>query len=141
RQPPGRRTWPLPAAPWTPGREDAGEDQEAALFCVPAPPRHIHSLYRRDPARKGRTLQPGCSRHRLRAREHPFSRQNRRSILRYNRRLKRRAEWRPKEGHMSMSLNRITRRDALLALGAAAATGARAEGGLLRATRVDHVSL
>jgi len=40
-----------------------------------------------------------------------------------------------------MSLNRISRRDALVLLGAAAATRARADGGLLRATRVDHVSL
>ena len=41
-----------------------------------------------------------------------------------------------------MSLNRITRREALLLLGAAAAASqARAEGGLLRATRVDHVAL
>lgn len=40
-----------------------------------------------------------------------------------------------------MSLDRITRRDALVALGAAAASQARADDGLLRATRVDHVSL
>jgi catechol 2,3-dioxygenase-like lactoylglutathione lyase family enzyme len=40
-----------------------------------------------------------------------------------------------------MSLNRISRRDALLALGLAAMREARADGGLLRATRVDHVSL
>ena len=41
-----------------------------------------------------------------------------------------------------MSLNRITRREALLVLGAAAAAPqARAQGGLLRATRVDHVAL
>lgn len=40
-----------------------------------------------------------------------------------------------------MSLDRITRREALLVLGAAAAPQARAEGGLLRATRVDHVAL
>jgi catechol-2,3-dioxygenase len=40
-----------------------------------------------------------------------------------------------------MSLSRITRRDALVVLGAAAATRARAESGILRATRVDHVSL
>jgi catechol 2,3-dioxygenase-like lactoylglutathione lyase family enzyme len=40
-----------------------------------------------------------------------------------------------------MSLNRITRRDALFVLGAAAIPRARAEGGLLRATRVDHVAL
>ncbi len=40
-----------------------------------------------------------------------------------------------------MSMDRITRRDALFALGAAAAPQARAEAGLLRATRVDHVAL
>jgi catechol 2,3-dioxygenase-like lactoylglutathione lyase family enzyme len=40
-----------------------------------------------------------------------------------------------------MSPNRITRREALLVLGAAAVPQARAEGGLLRATRVDHVAL
>src|SRR5712691_9438501 len=40
-----------------------------------------------------------------------------------------------------MSLNRITRRDTLFVLGAAAIPQARAEGGLLRATRVDHVAL
>ena len=41
-----------------------------------------------------------------------------------------------------MSLNRITRREALFLLGGAAvAPQARAQGGLLRATRVDHVSL
>src|SRR5258705_13412417 len=40
-----------------------------------------------------------------------------------------------------MSLDRITRRDALFLLGAAAVPQARAEGGLLRATRVDHVAL
>ena len=40
-----------------------------------------------------------------------------------------------------MSLNRISRRDALVALGLAAMSEARADGGLLRATRVDHVSL
>ncbi len=40
-----------------------------------------------------------------------------------------------------MSLNRITRRDALFVLGAVAIPQARAEGGLLRATRVDHVAL
>ncbi len=40
-----------------------------------------------------------------------------------------------------MSLNRITRRDTLVVLGAAAIPQARAEGGLLRATRVDHVAL
>jgi len=40
-----------------------------------------------------------------------------------------------------MSLNRISRRDALLALGVAAMRPARADAGLLRATRVDHVSL
>lgn len=40
-----------------------------------------------------------------------------------------------------MSLDRITRRNALFVLGAAIVPRARAEGGLLRATRVDHVSL
>jgi catechol 2,3-dioxygenase-like lactoylglutathione lyase family enzyme len=40
-----------------------------------------------------------------------------------------------------MLLNRITRRDALFVLGAAALPQANAEGGLLRATRVDHVAL
>jgi catechol 2,3-dioxygenase-like lactoylglutathione lyase family enzyme len=40
-----------------------------------------------------------------------------------------------------MSFDRITRREALLALAAAAAPQARAQGGLLRATRVDHVAL
>ena len=40
-----------------------------------------------------------------------------------------------------MSLNRISRREAVLALGAAALRQARADGGLLRATRVDHVAL
>jgi catechol 2,3-dioxygenase-like lactoylglutathione lyase family enzyme len=41
-----------------------------------------------------------------------------------------------------MSLDRITRREALLMLGAAAAAPqAHAEAGLLRATRVDHVAL
>src|SRR5437016_6038079 len=40
-----------------------------------------------------------------------------------------------------MSFNRISRRDALLALGVAAMSEARADGGLLRATRVDHVAL
>jgi catechol 2,3-dioxygenase-like lactoylglutathione lyase family enzyme len=40
-----------------------------------------------------------------------------------------------------MQFDRITRRDALFVLGAAAAPRAHAEGGLLRATRVDHVSL
>src|SRR5258708_23689855 len=40
-----------------------------------------------------------------------------------------------------MSLNRISRRDALLALGVAAMRQARADGGRLRATRVDHVAL
>jgi catechol 2,3-dioxygenase-like lactoylglutathione lyase family enzyme len=40
-----------------------------------------------------------------------------------------------------MSLNRISRRDALLALGVAAMRQARADAGLLRATRVDHVAL
>jgi catechol 2,3-dioxygenase-like lactoylglutathione lyase family enzyme len=38
-------------------------------------------------------------------------------------------------------MDRITRRDALFMLGAAAVPQARAEGGLLRATRVDHVAL
>src|ERR1044072_7497354 len=40
-----------------------------------------------------------------------------------------------------MSLNLISRRDALIALGVLATRQARADGGLLRATRVDHVSL
>ena len=40
-----------------------------------------------------------------------------------------------------MFRNRISRREALLALGAAAVVPARGEGGLIRATRVDHVSL
>ena len=40
-----------------------------------------------------------------------------------------------------MSLNQISRRDALLALGVGAIRQARADGGLLRASRVDHVSL
>ena len=40
-----------------------------------------------------------------------------------------------------MSFNRIRRREALLALGAAAMRQARADGGLLRAIRVDHVAL
>jgi catechol 2,3-dioxygenase-like lactoylglutathione lyase family enzyme len=40
-----------------------------------------------------------------------------------------------------MSLDRMTRRDALFVLGAAAVPLARAQGGLLRATRVDHVAL
>src|ERR1041384_5193444 len=40
-----------------------------------------------------------------------------------------------------MSLNRISRRDALLVLGVAAIREARADGGLLHATRVDHVAL
>ncbi len=40
-----------------------------------------------------------------------------------------------------MSPNRITRRDALWMFGAAALPRARAEGGILRATRVDHVAL
>jgi catechol 2,3-dioxygenase-like lactoylglutathione lyase family enzyme len=40
-----------------------------------------------------------------------------------------------------MSINRISRRDALLALGLAAMREARADGGLLHATRVDHVAL
>jgi catechol 2,3-dioxygenase-like lactoylglutathione lyase family enzyme len=40
-----------------------------------------------------------------------------------------------------MSFNRISRRDALLALGVAAMRRARAAGGLLPATRVDHVAL
>src|SRR5215211_7646690 len=45
----------------------------------------------------------------------------------------------PKGGRMSRA--RITRRDALVVLGAAAIQQAHAEGGLLRATRVDHVAL
>ena len=40
-----------------------------------------------------------------------------------------------------MPFDRITRRNALLVLGAAAVRQARAETGLLRATRVDHVAL
>ena len=40
-----------------------------------------------------------------------------------------------------MSLNRISRRDALLALGVAGIRQASADGGLVRATRVDHVAL
>src|SRR3954462_15987683 len=40
-----------------------------------------------------------------------------------------------------MSLDRVSRRDALLALGLAAMSDARADGGLLRASRVDHVAL
>src|SRR6266550_3443993 len=40
-----------------------------------------------------------------------------------------------------MSLDRISRRDALIVLGAAAVPQARAEGVLLRATRVDHVGI
>jgi catechol 2,3-dioxygenase-like lactoylglutathione lyase family enzyme len=40
-----------------------------------------------------------------------------------------------------MLLSRISRRDALLALGVAAMREARADGGLLHATRVDHVAL
>ena len=40
-----------------------------------------------------------------------------------------------------MPLNHITRRDALLVFGAAAVPQARAEAGLLRPTRVDHVAL
>src|SRR5262249_19580983 len=40
-----------------------------------------------------------------------------------------------------MSLNRITRRETLFVLGAAAIPQARADGGLLRATRVDHIAL
>lgn len=40
-----------------------------------------------------------------------------------------------------MPLNRISRRDALLALGVAGMRQARADGGLLRASRVDHVAL
>jgi catechol 2,3-dioxygenase-like lactoylglutathione lyase family enzyme len=40
-----------------------------------------------------------------------------------------------------MSLNRISRRDALLALGVAGTHRAHADGGLLRASRVDHVAL
>src|SRR5215467_6616664 len=47
--------------------------------------------------------------------------------------------WRGEENNMS--LNRISRRNALLALGVAATREARADGGLLRATRVDHVAL
>jgi hypothetical protein len=39
------------------------------------------------------------------------------------------------------SLNRISRRDGLLALAAATVRGARADGGLLHVTRVDHVAL
>src|ERR1700733_11340565 len=45
----------------------------------------------------------------------------------------------PKNGRMW--LDRITRRDALFALGAAAVPQARGEAGLLRVTRVDHVAL
>ena len=40
-----------------------------------------------------------------------------------------------------MSFNRISRRHAFMLLGAASARVARADGGLLRATRVDHVAL
>ena len=40
-----------------------------------------------------------------------------------------------------MSIDGISRRDALLALGFAVMSEARADGGLLRATRVDHVAL
>jgi catechol 2,3-dioxygenase-like lactoylglutathione lyase family enzyme len=40
-----------------------------------------------------------------------------------------------------MSFNRISRREALLAVGFAAMRHARADAGLLRATRVDHVAL
>lgn len=40
-----------------------------------------------------------------------------------------------------MLFNRIRRRDALLAIGVAAMRQARADGGLLSATRVDHVAL
>lgn len=40
-----------------------------------------------------------------------------------------------------MSLNRISRRHALLALGVAGMRQARADGGLLHASRVDHVAL
>src|ERR1051325_7619067 len=40
-----------------------------------------------------------------------------------------------------MPLRRISRRDALVALGVAAMRPARGDAGLLRATRVDHVSL
>src|SRR5580658_4314961 len=40
-----------------------------------------------------------------------------------------------------MSLDRISRRDALFVLGAAAMPLARAQGGLLRPTQVDHVAL
>src|SRR3954447_20539447 len=41
----------------------------------------------------------------------------------------------------TVSLNRISRRDALVVLGGVAVPRARAEEGLLRATRVDHVAL
>src|ERR1051325_4423243 len=40
-----------------------------------------------------------------------------------------------------MPLRRISRRDALVALGVAAMRPARGDAGLLRATRVDHVAL
>jgi catechol 2,3-dioxygenase-like lactoylglutathione lyase family enzyme len=40
-----------------------------------------------------------------------------------------------------MSLHQITRRDALLVLGAASIRAARADGALLKPTRVDHVAL
>src|SRR5215470_12449859 len=40
-----------------------------------------------------------------------------------------------------MSLNRMTRRNALFVLGAVGASRARAGEGLVRATRVDHVAL
>src|SRR6478672_13234865 len=40
-----------------------------------------------------------------------------------------------------MSIHRISRRDALLALGVAAMRQARADGGLLHGTRMDHVAL
>src|SRR6516225_7176429 len=53
----------------------------------------------------------------------------------YNGRLRRTGSY-PKENNMS--LNRISRRDALFVIGSAVC---RANGGLLQATRVDHVSL
>src|SRR5947209_8546719 len=40
-----------------------------------------------------------------------------------------------------MSLNRMSRRNALFMIGAAALRQGRAQGGVLRPTRVDHVSL
>jgi catechol 2,3-dioxygenase-like lactoylglutathione lyase family enzyme len=60
------------------------------------------------------------------------------NLLVYNGRLSRLRKM-PKRGHMW--LDRITRRDALLVLGAATLPHARAEEGLLRVTRVDHVGL